>query len=135
MNSPSRIGSSVSMVIWKSEQPQTLLSMRKVFLSFTYYPCSYVVNSSNYSRILDHCLNVLLKGVRCRADTTLSGWFLKEDDIHKPLINRGQAEHVCVKWSSVLDWLHPRAVSPSEAVLTKQGKISQENMLPHIRVH
>lgn len=66
---------------------------------------------------------------------TLSSWFLEEENIHRPLINRNHAEHVCVDWDSVLRWLEDRNIPPSERVRTKYGHISQEEMMLRAKAH
>lgn len=58
----------------------------------------------------DHCLNVILQGVQCRADMTTSSWWIDKSNMNKPLINRRNATHTCVNWGSVQDWIRPRVL-------------------------
>ncbi|RAH41263.1 uncharacterized protein BO95DRAFT_468006 [Aspergillus brunneoviolaceus CBS 621.78] len=87
----------------------------------------------------DHCVNVLLQGVRCRADVALSGWFLGADNEHKPLINRTAANHLCVNWNSVESWLAPRALEFRDGVpeksVTPEGHVEHHAMLQRSRYH
>jgi hypothetical protein len=66
----------------------------------------------------DHCLNIIMQGVQCRADLTTSSWWLDQSNINKPLINRKKAYHTCVNWNSVEDWIRPRLLSPDAKTIT-----------------
>ena len=70
----------------------------------------------------DHCLNIILQGVQCRADMTTSSWWLDPSDINKPLINRKNAIHTCVNWDSVEDWIRPRLLNPDAKTLSPSGE-------------
>ena len=82
---------------------------------------------------------MILQGVRCRADVALSGWFLGDDNIHKPLINRTAASHLCVNWDSVENWLKPRALDwkngAVEGAITPRGHMSHHDMMHHAKYH
>jgi len=87
----------------------------------------------------DHCVNVLMQGVMCRADVTLSGWYIDPDIRHNPLINRTAASHVCTNWDSVERWLEPRKLKrkngvPEGAVMA-YGQMSHHDMLAHAKFH
>ncbi|KAI1307732.1 hypothetical protein F5Y03DRAFT_405382 [Xylaria venustula] len=87
-----------------------LRNLRLFVFQDRYYPNLTEAQHHFLQGHLDHCLEVLRISTMCHGTTTINSYRWDTETIDKPL-TKSSSHNVCVKWSSIEDWIYPRKVS------------------------